>query len=144
MNEEQLKAILARNPEVTAVDHKTLRPILAKEPERRTPDAPDGNSSRKEQSQTRTFVCFVYRRIHLLDADAISGSGKDLLDGLQDAGLIPGDRETEIGFEALQQKVGRKRDQGTFIYVATGAEADRLISAKQAYRTLLLTILTHD
>lgn len=142
MNEQDLKGILARNPQVSARDNQTLRPILAKEPEHRTSHAPDGDSVGNSQGKTSTFVCFIFRRVHLLDGDAIAGSGKDLLDGLQDAGLIPGDRENEIDFEAIQQKVGKRREEGTWIYVATGTEAERLKKAKAEYRNTLLLTLT--
>lgn len=141
MTEAELKAILARNPAIS-YDNQTLRQVSAQEPEHRTPDAPDADCVRDAQSQASTFVCFVFRRIHLLDADAVSGSGKDLLDGLQDAGLIHGDRETEIGFEAIQQKVGKRKDEGTYIFIATGTEAKQLEAAQTNWRGYLLTRLT--
>lgn len=140
MTEAELKAILARNPAIT-YDDQALRQIPAQEPERRTSNTLGQDLSRDSQSQASTFVCFVFRRTRLLDVDAVSGSGKDLLDGLQDAGFISGDSEDQIGFEAIQQKVGKRKDEGTFIFIATGIEAAQLEAGQRNWRDYLLTRL---
>lgn len=65
----------------------------------------------------RPAVCFTLRRVRLLDTDAKHGSCKDLLDGLQYAGLIRGDREDQITLEVTQEKVAHRKDEETVIKI---------------------------
>ena len=62
-------------------------------------------------------VCFTLCRTRLLDVDAKYGSIKDLLDGLQYAGLISGDREGEITLEVNQVKVSHRSEEKTLISI---------------------------
>src|SRR4030095_2639644 len=62
-------------------------------------------------------VCFTLRRVRLLDIDAKSSSIKDLLDGLQYAGLVDGDREGQISLEVRQEKVAHYREEETEIVI---------------------------
>jgi hypothetical protein len=63
------------------------------------------------------LVRFTLRRVRLLDVDAKWGSVKDLLDGLQYAGLIRGDREGEIRLEVQQERVGHFAEEMTEIEI---------------------------
>lgn len=117
MTEAELKQLLARNPAISVDENSVVRKIHATQPEPGTPDAPDAGSPRKEQGQSRPLVRFTFCRTRLVDVDCVAGLGKDLLDGLADAGLISGDREDQIIYEASQKKVGHKRDEGIIIEI---------------------------
>lgn len=128
MTEAELQAILSRNPQIKAsescglgasawikeYEHKTVREVLPEKSELGKANALDPVVSGKGKSQGRITVRFVLCRARLLDVDAVAGCCKDLLDGLQDACLIPGDRQDDITFEARQKKVGKK-DEGVII-----------------------------
>lgn len=116
MTEDQLQSILARNPSITTDDpNSSNRPLPTPEPERRTPDALDRVAQEKTGGQACPFVRFTFYRVRLLDVDARAHGAKDLLDGLEDAGLIPGDAEGQINFEAVQTKVHYRKDERTEI-----------------------------
>ena len=117
MTEEQLKQLLLRNPEISARDNSTLRPILASDPQPGEENALVQMAERETESETRITVRFTFRCLKLTDADVIHGRGKDLLDGLQNAQLIPGDREDQIRLEATQEKVTSKNQEGTLIEI---------------------------
>jgi hypothetical protein len=65
----------------------------------------------------KTVVRFVGRRTRLLDPDNFAGSVKDLLDGLQEAGLIHGDSLADITLITEQEKVAHVRDEETIIEI---------------------------
>ncbi len=76
-------------------------------------------SHREGQTQSAggPLVCFTLRRIRLLDIDSKYGSIADLLDGLQYAGLIHGDKEGQIRLEVRQEKVSTKKEEKTLISI---------------------------
>jgi hypothetical protein len=113
MNESDLKHILARNPAIRVSD---TRQVLAQEPERRTPDALDGVAAGKTTSMGRPSVSFVFYRSRLVDVDALNP--KDLLDGLVQAGLLPGDEEGVINLLGCTQvKVAHRHQEETVITI---------------------------
>jgi len=71
--------------------------------------------ARKAPRTACPHVVFVLCRVRLLDIDAKYGSIKDLLDGLQYAGLIHGDKEGEITLEVRQEKVKKYALERTII-----------------------------
>ena len=73
------------------------------------------NGTGKTQSTRRPHVCFTLCRTKLLDVDAKYGSIKDLLDSLQYAGLVDGDREDQITLEVKQEKVSHRSEERTVI-----------------------------
>jgi hypothetical protein len=73
---------------------------------------------RKAQSARLPVVRFTLRRKKLLDVDAKYASTKDLLDGLQYAGLIRGDKEGQIILEVHQEKVNPGEPEKTIIEVS--------------------------
>lgn len=75
------------------------------------------NDARKTPRARRPHVRFTLCRTRLLDVDAKYDSIKDLLDGLQYAGLIPGDREDQITLEVEQIKVAHRKDEMTRIEI---------------------------
>ena len=75
------------------------------------------NGTGKTQSARRPHVCFTLCRTKLLDVDAKYGSIKDLLDSLQYAGLIHGDREDQITLEVKQEKVAHRSEEKTVIEI---------------------------
>lgn len=77
----------------------------------------EGNSKRETQSARCSHVCFTLRRVKLLDVDAKYHSCKDLIDGLQHAGLISGDKEGQITLEVNQVKVAHYEDEQTIIEI---------------------------
>ncbi len=83
--------------------------------ERPAPLAPD--CCRETQSTGCPLVRFTLRRVRLLDVDAKYASVKDLLDGLQYAGLIRGDKEGEVRLEVVQEKVKKFCEESTLIEI---------------------------
>lgn len=77
----------------------------------------DGDHAGKTSSPGCPLVRFTLCRIRLLDVDSKYGSVKDLLDGLQYAGLIRGDREGEINLEVHQIKVAHRHEEKTLIEI---------------------------
>ncbi len=63
------------------------------------------------------LVRFTLRGVRLFDVDAKYTAIKDLLDGLQYAGLIRGDKEGEITLEVRQEKVSHRCEQETIIEI---------------------------
>lgn len=76
----------------------------------------DSDRTREAQGAGCPLVRITLCRARLLDVDAKYGSVKDLLDGLQYAGLIRGDREGEIRLEVHQEKVS-KLSENTMIEI---------------------------
>ncbi len=71
----------------------------------------------KAQGTGCPLVRFTLCRVNLLDVDAKYGCVKDLLDGLQYAGLIRGDREGEVRLEVEQVRVRHYSEQRTEIEI---------------------------
>ena len=71
----------------------------------------------KAQGAGCLAVIFTLHRVQLLDVDAKYGSVKDLLDGLQYAGLIPGDKEGQIDLKVEQVKVKHRKEEQTVIEI---------------------------
>lgn len=65
---------------------------------------------------------FTLRKCRLFDVDAKFTAIKDLLDGLQYAGLIRGDKEGEITLEVVQEKVAHRAQEETLIRIEYGEE----------------------
>lgn len=74
-------------------------------------------SEGKAQGAGCPLVRFTLCRVQLLDVDSKYGSVADLLDGLQYAGLVCGDREGQIILEVNQEKVKLKSDECTIIEI---------------------------
>ena len=77
----------------------------------------EGDHAGEACSAERPTVCFALYRVRLLDADAKYGSIKDLLDSLQYAGLIRGDREEEINLQVEQVRVPHYAEERTEITI---------------------------
>lgn len=75
------------------------------------------DDAREAQCPSCPTVRFTLCRVRLLDVDAKYGSIKDLLDGLQYAGLIHGDKEGEINLQVHQRKVAHYADERTEIAI---------------------------
>lgn len=78
-----------------------------------------GDHAREAPGARCPHVCFTLVRVKLLDVDAKYGSIKDLLDGLQYAGLVHSDKEGEITLEVKQQKVRHYSEEKTIIEVTS-------------------------
>lgn len=115
MTKDDLKRLLERNPSLANANPNICEVLTAKQ-KPGTADALDPVVQGKGKSQRCVTVRFVVCRARLLDVDAVAGCCKDLLDGLQDAGLITGDRPDQISFTANQQKVDKK-NEGTIIEI---------------------------
>lgn len=76
-----------------------------------------GSKQGKVSSTHRPHVRFLLRRVRLLDVDAKYASIKDLLDGLQIAGCISGDKEGQITLQVDQEKVGSYAEEKTVIEI---------------------------
>lgn len=66
---------------------------------------------------------FTLMRKKLLDVDAKYASAKDLLDCLETAGIIRGDREGQITLEVRQRKVEKGEQENTVIEVFAASPA---------------------
>ena len=75
----------------------------------------DAPVSGKKKSARRVTVRFTLYRLQLLDVDSKPASCKDLLDGLQLAGLITDDDEKHIKLKVEQVMVHHRRDEQTVI-----------------------------
>jgi hypothetical protein len=74
--------------------------------------------AREAKSFQRIGVRLVFCRVHLWhDKDNYASAGKDLLDGLRHAGLIPGDSEEQIDLEVEQRKTPRGETPYTLIEI---------------------------
>lgn len=76
-----------------------------------------GQREGKARSAGRPHVSFTLRRVRLLDVDAKFSSIKDLLDGLQYAGLVDGDREDQITLGVTQEKVDHFHQEQTVVEI---------------------------
>jgi hypothetical protein len=83
--------------------------------ERETPLA--CNSPREARGAGCPLVRFTLRRVRLLDVDAKYASIKDLLDGLQHAGILYGDKEGQVRLEVEQVKVKQYSEESTIIEI---------------------------
>lgn len=77
----------------------------------------DNSQGSEIRCLARPMVRIRMRRCWVLDRDNAWGAIKSLLDGLQKAGLIPGDREDDIELEVSQEKVNHRYQQGTTIEI---------------------------
>lgn len=123
MNPHQLKrlfpdasaSVLAANAHDYGKDHADSQLPDAEQRERATPLA------RRDEGEAQGAGCplvrFTLYRVKLLDVDAKYSSVKDLLDGLQHAGLIRGDKEGEINLEVRQTKVASYAEERTVIEI---------------------------
>jgi hypothetical protein len=78
---------------------------------------PLGSKQGKVSGFRMPHVRFLLRRVRLLDVDAKYASVKDLLDGLQIAGCISGDKEGQITLQVDQEKVGSYVEEKTVIEI---------------------------
>ncbi len=80
-----------------------------------------GEGEGEAPSAKRPLIGFTLCRVRLLDWEAKWSSVKDLLDGLQKAGLIPGDREDQIHPKSfvVQKKVRSFAEEKTLIEIET-------------------------
>lgn len=97
-------------------DHQARTRVPHPQPAQPAP-ALDQDHAGEARGPRRPRVRFTLFRVRLLDADAKHGSCKDLLDGLQYAGLIPGDREDQICLEVEQARVHHFHEERTEIEI---------------------------
>lgn len=118
MTEQQLNAILQRNPQLIKVDeHNTRCPLPNPKPERHKASAL-GKAIRGEADRVqRVIIRFTGFRVKPLDPDNFAGSVKDLLDGLRHAHVIGGDENWRIKLETEQVKVSHYKDEKTVIEI---------------------------
>jgi hypothetical protein len=121
MTEDDLQRMLARNPQLKALENpnspRTLRATQSQQVKIRSLD----NSPRKEaRSLERPIVRIVFGRTRPLDRDNAWGSVKALVDGLRHAGLISGDSEEEIELSVDQFKVQHRSEEKTTIEIDYG------------------------
>lgn len=100
---------------LNAVD--TVGTSLPHPEQRECPAQLGADHARETQGPGCPLVRFTLCRVRLLDVDAKYGSTKDLLDGLQHAGLIRGDKEGQITLEVNQVKVKSFKQEKTIIEI---------------------------
>lgn len=97
-------------------DHPTCSKIPDAEQCERPKELAGGGAG-EAQGARCPHVRFTLCRVRLLDIDAKWHSCKDLLDGLQYAGLIPGDKEGQITLQVDQVRVSKFKDERTEIEI---------------------------
>jgi len=119
MNENNLKAILARNPQLTVSEgDQNPRQLSSTKPKRGTENEMVGVEKGKAESMVVPKVSFTFYRCRLLDVDGFRGGEKDLLDGLVKSGLLPGDEVGKIELDPPQQiKVTHRYQEETVITI---------------------------
>jgi len=119
MNEQDLKNILARNPQLTASDNHTSG-IKGVQSTKRQPNPPQTLASvpRPEiESLGRPVVRITSYRVRELDDENFAWGCKALFDGLQEAGLIKSDSRKDIDREYEQIKVTHQHQEETVIRI---------------------------
>ena len=118
--QEQLDGLLKRNKHITIntgrIDDQTPAQVPHPKPTKQAREL-ETNGQRETPGTGRPLVRFTLSRVRLLDADAKWGSVKDVLDGLQYAGLIRGDREDQIELEVRQTKVSSFKAETTEVEI---------------------------
>lgn len=95
----------------------SIKPSISHAEQCERPKELAGGDEGKAQSSGCLAVIFTLHRVQLLDVDAKYGSVKDLLDGLQYAGLIRGDKEGQIDLKVEQVKVKHRKEEQTVIEI---------------------------
>jgi hypothetical protein len=116
VNEQQLRAILARNPAITAND-PAGRQVRDPEPKRDPETALDEMEEGEAEGNKRIGIRFVGYRCKLLDPDNFAGSTKDLIDGLRKFGAITEDTPDKITLETEQVRVRKRKEERTEIVI---------------------------
>lgn len=109
MTENELKALLARNPQIKIEDNARTRlqdPLDQPVPLETLAD----KTPAKERGRVRVTVRIVSLRSRRLDETNLRGGVKFLEDALVARGLIPGDAPGDIVLSVEQTKVKRKDD----------------------------------
>lgn len=96
--------------------HQASPPLPHAKPAKQT-RALVGNHAGEARGTGCPRVRFTLCRVRLLDVDAKYGSIKDLLDGLQYANLLQGDREGEVTLEVIQERVSHYSEERTEIEI---------------------------
>ena len=117
MDEQRIKTLFPRASKDTIALNIATGAEVSDTQSEKHPTTLDSNRQRKAQSPRCPAVRFTLRRKKLLDVDAKWGSVKDLLDGLQYAGIIQGDREGEITLEVKQEKIEAGEEETTIIEI---------------------------
>jgi hypothetical protein len=94
-----------------ANETKTDHPLPDAHPKCHKKAALERPVSREKESMGRTTLSYRIFRVRVLDPDTVAGSTKDLTDGLQRCGLIPGDDPTQIRLEVEQERVKSFADE---------------------------------
>ncbi len=102
------------------------------EPKRHQAPALDSANAGETQGFRRTRVRFTLHRVRCLDPDNAAASCKDLLDGLQYAGLILGDEPWRIIFQVEQEKVKSYKDERTVIEIETSTNLSGGVESRHA------------
>jgi hypothetical protein len=118
VTQEELDAVLRRNPQISTADDHHRRPLQDAQPQLDTPAALVGVEERERPSIHRIAVLFTGYRVKTLDPDNFAGSVKDLLDGLRHSGLIPEDTAAAITLETEQIKVDGYKQEKTQITIS--------------------------
>lgn len=122
MNEPKTRLIGGKlwrwNEEKQGYDLEALAAKLSNtKPKSNEVRALDKGTKAKAGMLAKSGVCITRFSTGSLDEDNLYGSAKSLLDGLRQAGLIPGDSPKEIDLEVKQVKVNHRKEQGTEIMI---------------------------
>lgn len=97
-------------------DHHSS-PEIPDPKQRKRAKALEVNHEGEAQGSRLPHICFILRRVSLLDIDSKYHSVKDLLDGVVVAFQLQGDKEGQITLEVRQEKIAHRKDEETIITV---------------------------
>jgi hypothetical protein len=119
MTRDELRAVLARNPQLSTDENQTGRSVRGKAHQSKRKNALGSKVSGTEEGLDRPIVRFVGYRVRPCDPDGFPRSCKDLLDGLHHAGIIHGDEPWNIILQTEQVKVRSTSEERTEIEIIT-------------------------
>lgn len=105
--------------------HPALPPAKPTQPARALDRDDAGEAPRTE----RPLVRIVMFRVRLLDADAKHGACKNIVDGLQYAGAIRGDKEDQVNLIVEQVRVPHYCEERTEVVIDYGEENSTAMEA---------------
>lgn len=117
MTRAQLEALLARNPQISSHEDPVgaQLPAALAQPDPLSPLDP--SASDQTGSVGSVSLRVISWRCRLLDYDNLVAGAKALIDGLAQAGLIPGDGPDQIETEYCQQKVKHRQQEATVVEI---------------------------
>ncbi len=116
---QKLRTMFPRGSEAffQANENKTQAQLPHPNPKQNKTSALDRLAKREKASMGRITVRYRLLRVRPIDPDGMSGSTKDITDGLCRCGLLPGDNPFQITVIVEQEWVEHYCDEGTEVEI---------------------------